>query len=366
MQRPALIQSLKARFHRSQWGGILAFLLLLALWRILEGEILSAENAMHHMAVLLLLAYAYALSPLPWQWTGDGRRRAPLARGVMQALAWNALWIALLVAFPLAYGDPNLFLGREEISKMSINGHPSSGLALALFIASQGLWISCLTGWFFAREEAIKIAEVEATEKQKTLELAARQAQVQALQSQLDPHVLYNALSGISELVHEEPDMAEEALVHLSDLYRKLTALGKRESVTLREEREVLQDYLAVEQVRLGSRLRVSWDWPDFLDDRKIAPLLIQPLVENAIKHGLSPQEEGGDLHIGVSESSDARLCILVANNGASLDAHWQEGTGLANLSARLALLGGGSSLQLRQEGNLTVAEMRLNTGATG
>jgi len=101
-------------------------------------------------------------------------------------------------------------------------------------------------GWVIAALEAAEGDRAEAEGARRTLETAARTAQEQALKAQLDPHVLYNALGGISELVREDPGRAEAAILSLAELYRKLTALGRRETVTLGEERALLEDYLSM------------------------------------------------------------------------------------------------------------------------
>lgn len=361
MRHPAILQSLKTRFGPSRWFGIAVFCLLLAAWRFLEGESIFDQKIVHFVYVGLGLAYAYGLSPMPWQWTGDGRAMAGFLRGLIQALVWNGVWLFLAVVLPLVFGNPMLLLGHEEVTEFGLHGH-AVGLDLALVIFGHTLWAACVVGWFIAREEALKAEQKAAEETRRTLESAARQAQAQALQAQLDPHVLYNALSGISELIHEDTARAEAAVVHLSGLYRKLTDLGKREHVRLGDERQLLEDYLAVEQVRLGPRLQVAWDWVEALNERLVPPLLIQPLVENAIKHGLSPEEAGGHLLISAASLDGDLLCIRVVNDGKPLDPAWQEGTGLANLSARLALIGGGSNVDLRQRKDWTVAELKVRS----
>ena len=361
MQRPAILHSLKGRFGPSRWFGIGVFCLLLLAWRFLEGESILEQNLAHFAYVGMGLGYLYAFSSIPWQWTGDGRRMPPFLRGLLQSVVWNGVWLFFLVFLPVILGDPTALLGKDAVARFGLHGQ-AGGLDLALMIFSHSVGAACMVGWFIAREESIKAAQKEAEETRRTLENTARQAQAQALQAQLDPHVLYNALSGISELIHEDTGKAEAAVVNLSGLYRKLTALGKRESVQLGEERQILEDYLAVEHVRLGPRLQVSWEWPEALNERLVPPLLLQPLVENAIKHGLSPEEEGGRLLISVAALEGDLLHIIVANSGKPLDPAWHEGTGLSNLSARLALIGGGSSLELRQEEDLTVAEMRVHS----
>jgi two-component sensor histidine kinase len=333
MQRPAILHALKARLRPLRWLALAAFLLLVHAIRALLGENPTPGEMLHFMGVFLIVMGMVAAAPIPWQWTGDARRKAPFFRGLVQALVWDGAW---LLIWPVRIST----------------GHPLPAALGLLFLALP-------MGWIIAELQAAEGDRAEAEAARFAMEVTARQAQEQALKAQLDPHVLYNALSGISELIREEPARAERAVVSLAELYRNLTALARRDTVRLEEERSLVQDYLAVEQVRLGKRLRVRWEWPETLDLREVPPLLIQPLVENAIKHGLAPHKAGGELRItAVPEGPGLRF--TVADDGVPLNPAWQRGTGLSNLEARLAILGGGSRLDLRQAGSWTLAELWL------
>ena len=185
-----------------------------------------------------------------------------------------------------------------------------------------------------------------------------RQSQSRALQSQLEPHVLYNALNGLAELVHDDPEAAEEMIAKLADLYRMLTHHGEAELVPLMKERRLVETYFAMEQMRLGDRLRVSWDWPSWADAVVLPPLFLQPLAENAVKHGLSPCEDGGEIRFSCARDQDA-LVLTVANTGKPLAEGAKDGVGLANLKARLALWSGSGTFTLEQDGPWTVATLR-------
>jgi signal transduction histidine kinase len=333
MRRSALLQATKVRLRPIRWLAFGAFLILLNLIHILLGWRPAPREFLHLAHVFLLVVTMVALTPIPWQWTGDDRRKAPFYRGLSQAVALNAIWLLL---WPLRM----------------IHGHP-------LLAANGFLVVTLLAGWIIAELQAAEGDRAEALAARSVMEATARRAQEQALKAQLDPHVLYNALSGISELIREEPAQAEAAVVSLAELYRRLTDLSRRNAVSLLEERSLLLDYLAVEQMRLGNRLRVRWVWSEELDSREVPPLLLQPLVENAIKHGLSLRKGGGDLRISAS-AEGLGLRFSVANNGLPLDPSWQQGTGLSNLSARLALLGGGSHLVLSRVEDWTQADLWL------
>ena len=349
MTSPDLLLAMKKRLQPKRWGFLAVFLFLVAWIRILTGDRFSLSGIPHFIHAMLMLVCVVVLAPLPWQWTGDERRKASLWRGAGQAMLFNTLWLGVLV---LVFGPGQRIL----VSSGHIHLSPTQSMLLGLQP------VALLAGWIIAELQAAEGDRAEAMAARQTLEVTARQAQEQVLKAQLDPHVLFNALGGISELIRVDPNRAEEAVVSLGELYRKLTLHGRHETVPLAEERALVEDYLAVEHLRLGDRLRVEWNWPDTLSAFRLPPLLLQPLVENAIKHGLSPSKRGGTLRISAA-SDGSGLLMTVADDGAPLDPSWQPGTGISNLASRLALLGGGSRINLRQDGTWTVAELRLWPG---
>ena len=226
------------------------------------------------------------------------------------------------------------------------------GLGLALLNVA----FAIVFGWLFAQKEATEVRE------RRTAGLL-RQSRSRALQNQLEPHVLYNALNGLAELVHEDPQAAEEMIARLADLYRLLTHHGEAEFAPLARERALVEAYLAMEGMRLGERLRVGWDWPAWADGVVLPPLLLQPLVENAIKHGISPAEAGGELRISLARDG-TDLVLAVANRGRPLDGVGA-GTGLENLRARLELwTDAAARFTLGQAGGWTLAEVRWTENA--
>ena len=210
-----------------------------------------------------------------------------------------------------------------------------------------------LLGWILADRERAELQEAASRR-------AANEAQARVLQGQMNPHVLFNAISGLTELVREDPVAAEAALVNLSDLLRALLDHGSRLRAPLGDERRLVELHLALERLRLGRRLRESWDWPAALDAVEMPPLMIQPLVENALKHGVAVAVGGGELQVRVSREGED-LCVRVANTGPAPAAVEGPGLGLCNLRERLSLLGApADALRLHREGDWTVAELRL------
>ncbi|HET8901659.1 MAG TPA: histidine kinase [Holophagaceae bacterium] len=187
-----------------------------------------------------------------------------------------------------------------------------------------------------------------------------QEAQWILLRGQLSPHVLFNALNGLAELVHQDPKAAEAALLDLAGLYRALLDHGDKVRAPLGDERRLLERYLGVEGMRLGPRLKVGWEWDPGLDRTEAPPFLLQPLVENAIKHGVSTSLEGGELRIEARRQLYGTV-LRVANTGQPLRLVLGQGVGLANLEARLRLAyKGRAAFRLFEEGAWTVAEILL------
>jgi two-component system LytT family sensor kinase len=191
-------------------------------------------------------------------------------------------------------------------------------------------------------------------------------AQLEALRSQLDPHFLFNALNSIAVLARRgQPDEVERMIGHLSALLRHSLDAGRAQLVPLRVELEALQHFVDIELVRRGDRLRVTFDTTGTPPDTLVPSLILQPLVENAIKHGADATSV---LHVGVAARVDgARLTICVTDDGVGLQGEPADGVGLGNTRARLAgLWGDRASLSLRAaaDGRGAVAEVVMPVGA--
>jgi LytS/YehU family sensor histidine kinase len=164
---------------------------------------------------------------------------------------------------------------------------------------------------------------------------------------------MYNALNSIAGLVRDHMnDAAVSMIVGLSEFLRRSSEDSHRAQVALQEEVEYLQRYLDIQKVRFGERLRVSVDIPAELMGAQVPNLLLQPLVENAIKHDISKRVAGGKIKVAGSRRG-GDLCLSVYNDGSSVPADWestQTGVGLRNLRTRLQILHGKESgLQMRQ-----------------
>lgn len=202
-------------------------------------------------------------------------------------------------------------------------------------------WIvvfGCL-GWHYykAYRERERQAAVLATE--------LVQARLHALRMQINPHFLFNTLNTISSLVHENPEAADRMIVRLSELLRRTLDHGENQEVELREEIRFLKSYLEIEQMRFPDRLSVTFDIDARADQLLVPHLILQPLVENALHHGLLNREEGGRIEVTARVVDNQRLELRVRDNGFGLPpqevAQAREGIGLKNVRSRLAALYG-------------------------
>ena len=162
-------------------------------------------------------------------------------------------------------------------------------------------------------------------------------ARLTELQSRIRPHFLFNTLNSAIALVRAEPAKAEALLEDLSDLFRH-ALIDQGPSVTLADEISLARRYLAIEQVRFGERLHVQWDLDAKADGARLPPLLLQPLVENAVRHGVEPSETGADVKISTQRRGSV-VVIKVTNTVPAGQGERGHGVALRNVRDRLALL---------------------------
>jgi signal transduction histidine kinase len=196
-------------------------------------------------------------------------------------------------------------------------------------IAALGVTVAAgfIGTWFFWSRQ-------RATE----LERGRIEAQLKLLQAQIEPHFLFNALANLDALIATDPPRARSMLRHLNDYLRSTLVAARREKSTLADEFALLRGYLEVQATRMGERLRYRLELPEQLADKELPPLLLQPLVENAIKHGLEPKVEGGEVVVS-ARASGAGMVLEVVDTGVGSASASTAGTGvgLSNLRARLA-----------------------------
>lgn len=170
-------------------------------------------------------------------------------------------------------------------------------------------------------------------EQSKRAELLSREAELKALKAQINPHFLFNSLNSISALALKEPASAREMCIKLADFFRISLRLGERMVIPLSEEWALARKYLDVEQVRFGQRLRVEESLDASCKEYPVPPLLVQPLVENAIKHGIATLAEGGE--VGVRTVLRATGIQISVENPFDQDAPQMRGGGVGLLNVR-------------------------------
>ncbi len=289
------------------------------------------------LAVPLTLAYAFiGLSAwYPCKQFPLGRSRIPMMTATFAAgaLVTSSLWVLLGGGLARLLGALPRF---QELPAHYATQVP------ALFAAGVLLYVlSAALHYVLLSFEATR----EAERREAEMQILAREAELAALKAQIQPHFLFNSLNSISSLASSDPPRAQEMCVRLSEFLRKSLAVGQTRSIAMADELALSRAYLSVEELRFGPRLVLEED----LDERSgrclVPPLLLQPLVENAIRHGIATRVDGGTVRLAVRFAA-GRLRILVENPyDPESPARAGGGLGLANVRQRLAACYGSEAL---------------------
>ena len=296
--------------------------------------VLTPRPLAHAMVFAIPLAVLYGAVCLSAWWVCrsaplDDQRvlDAILSQGGA-ALQSSAVWVAAAA------------LWAALMSRLGGIGLDRSGIMRdlgMLFVSGLPLYmLSAVVHYLFLAVEAAHQAAERALRSQVT----AREAELRALRAQLNPHFLFNSLNSINALVGGDPEGARRMCEGLGDFLRRTLQLGGREAVTLGEELALVDRYLAIEQVRFAERLRVERAVEAGALDCLLPPLLLQPLIENAIKHGVADRIEGGTVRLAARV--ERGLLIVAIENPVDDDAPARrgEGLGLENVRRRLVALG--------------------------
>ena len=267
-----------------------------------------------------------------------------------------------------------LFRGKKDHLIVFFLSLPISiglGTTLAFYVIKRGGWNSpealhsVVIGLFFAIIGTTLFnlhgrLEVEVNER-KLLKSESERREIEVhlrlLQAQVEPHFLFNTLANVSSLIDGDPQLAKKLLERLNDWLRVALARARSHSTTLGDELDMLENYLEIMKIRFGERLHWQVEVPEEARRSVFPPMLLQPLVENALRHGIEPKVGGGRISIRAYLETTA-LRIEVSDSGVGLDGHVSvNGTGLANIRARLAALfgdAGGLELKGNTEGGAT------------
>lgn len=309
-----------------------------------------AINVMIFLQGLLLTHYVRV--PISrWGWK-DLSWRALFPRVLLMALSLSAVWNA--IGFGYCYGILQLpWPGKVSIWVVMI-----ASIVQSLFV---------LIGWlciyfFYHLFERLNRLQLE----QLRMAASVKEAELRALKWQLNPHFLFNSLNSLRALIDEDAPRARESVTRLANMLRYSLQSGQQETVPFEEELRLAEDYLALEQIRHENRLRVRWEIAPEVRLLNVPPMLLQTLVENAVKYGISTRREGGEIVISAGFEG-ATLAIRVTNPGdlsgpasaSAARAGSSTGVGLRNASERLKLLFGaeaGLTLLAEPAGHVTAS----------
>lgn len=203
----------------------------------------------------------------------------------------------------------------------------------------------------------------------QTAQKLTTEAQLQLLRSQLDPHMLFNTLSNLYELIDDSPEQARAMLLHLIGFLRSTLEGSRTSQHALDDEFKLASDYLSLMQIRMGDRLHTKLDLPDALKAVPVPAMLLQPLIENAIQHGLAQRKQGGELSVAAAQEA-GQLVLRVRNSGTNesfgLDAPRPGGFGLRSVRERLnTLCGPGEHVELTHIHDQDVTQVTLRLPLT-
>ena len=359
--------TISMRVRGNQWLWIAAIWFGFGLIAALQTVFVMRAEGMHHAWVTLFITTV--ASWLAWAVTTVlvlplGRRFPPVK--VRPVTTWFvhlgacaaagllfALWATCLdVLFnPYAVSSPQGTFEQMWFGRF-YNGVLSSVLLYSAILAAS-----------YVLDSKARLAQQQ-TETARLNEQLSK-AQLDALRQQIEPHFLFNTLNAIAGLVREQRnDDAVNMIVRLSEFLRRVLEDTARQQVPLKEELEFAQKYLEIQKARFADRLRIRIDVPNELYRAQVPTLILQPMVENAVKHGIAKRVQGGSIQIAATHR-DGNLVLRVCNDGPSLPADWataHPGIGIANVRTRLqGLYGDGFELTLcNQESGGVAASVSL------
>ena len=271
------------------------------------------------------------------------------------AVVVSALWTASARALAIALARHAGFVGLD----LRLENHFS-----VLWATGVLLWFLAVTFHYVLLAEQ---AAREAQERALEARILARDAELKALRAQVNPHFLFNCLHSISALTSTDAGKAREMCILLADFLRTTLRLGGKETITLEEELALVRGYLAIEKVRFGARVHMEEEVDKGTTGFLLPPLLLQPLVENAIRHGIANLPEGGVIRLAAQGNDDA-VSITVENSfDPDTPSSLKTGLGLDNIRQRLnARYGTDASIAVRTDGNCFSVNLRLPAQQNG
>lgn len=295
-------------------------------WRILMWQLVSGYIWFVISPIILYLARRFPFDEGRWRTSVPVHLFACIAIALGQLLL-DTFFLTRL-GYPANRSFPNFFEAYKFF--VLVNVH----LSILIYMGVVAIW-STYSYYQKYRERLLEASQLEAR---------LAQSRLQVLKMQLHPHFLFNTLNAISELIYKDPESADRMLTDLSDLLRLSFENLEVQEISLKQELEFLEKYLEIEQMRFNDRLSVNMHIaPDVLD-ASVPNMILQPLVENAIKHGIAPRSSGGRIDINAFRSN-GHLEIDVSDDGLGVPfgdlQNLPEGVGLSNTRRRLMHLYG-------------------------
>jgi two-component system, LytTR family, sensor kinase len=269
-------------------------------------------------------------------------RRRARSRGSSRGRLWYVGWSLLSMPLGLLASAEVTLLIFGFRAPASIADYRFGVFVGAAIMAGFFLWYARIDAEHAARLLQLRLEQAQA---------ATLQAQLSTLTSQLNPHLLFNALNTIAALIPSDPQRAEQTVVHLAELYRGVLRATQRDEHELGVELAICKAYLEIEQARFGERLRVAFELEPGLDPNlfRVPVLILQPLIENAVKHGLASRSQGGRVNVRAERRAE-ELRLVVTDDGVGLgnSSHRGAGVGVDITRRRLQhLYGTGAALEL-------------------
>ncbi len=291
-------------------------------------------------------------------------RATPLEKSGFVKLLLTHLTAAALLGTYWTYQAKELAIGLAHWSRFAGVDQRLTKYYALLWITGVLLYVMSVTfHYVLLAEQATREAQGRALQAR----VLARDAELKALRAQVNPHFLFNCLHSISALTATDAAKAREMCILLADFLRTTLRLGGKETITLEEELALIRGYLAIEKVRFGARLRMEEEVQKDTTGLLLPPLLLQPLIENAIRHGIANLPEGGVIRLSAQRNNDA-VSILVENSfDPDSPSSLKTGLGLDNIRQRLnTRYGHEADIAVLTEGHTFLVKLRLPAQAEG
>jgi two-component system, LytTR family, sensor histidine kinase AlgZ len=316
--------------RRSYLGAYLAAWLLLGSLLVFLVKVSGGIGTLEATVLLVPMAVLFAAACLSAWYTC---KATPVRSSGMARLFVTHLLAAFVLSF--AWSQIGRLYARVLASSPTFSGLDVRYDAHSATIVISGVLLYLLNVGFFyvlIAIEASRAAEARVLETS----VLARDAELKALKAQVNPHFLFNSLNSISALTSSDPAKAREMCILLAEFLRMTLGLGEKASIPLSEELSLVHRFLAIEKVRFGARLQMTEEVSEECKTMLIPPLLLQPLIENAVTHGIAHLPDGGSVRLA-AHSENGRLLILVEYTfDAEATPGHRNGMGLANVRQRL------------------------------